>query len=519
MILPSQYGTTPPIELLRHAEQGLIGLDQRLIGSLLARPEATLPALDILVSKPDPDRLVDLTDQVFDLYRALNAPAAIPFYLSLLLEDPTDVADELVEALAALGDAAVDPLLELHDSLPPEDAADIVFVLAATGVRHPRVAELLLASLAADPYEGSLSIGLYGDRSLAPAVRAALDALPADAAEERKALKDCIETLDAAEPRITVEPPDILSTYPEAASPLFDYLDNQQIIEFLRCPEAAYRHDAAMSLMDTQYPEPLVEVMLEVAQSDPDEQVRQAAMRALGESIEDKRVLELLSATVADPSAGSQLRTAALVGLAQAPSDEAFRNHVLKFFSETSTRAAAVEAMWRSGEEIYVPSFRTALHDSDGEVRLQAVRGVGAFPIPALAIEMIPMFSDEEMRQDALYAYASSVNAKITPKSVHRLLEEIEKKAGNLSQEEMEIVTEALDRRLEIEGYDPIFHAAPVDEDHDHSECGHDHSQDLNPALVAPGVQPQSLNGAVKAGRNDPCPCGSGKKYKKCCGQ
>ena len=22
-----------------------------------------------------------------------------------------------------------------------------------------------------------------------------------------------------------------------------------------------------------------------------------------------------------------------------------------------------------------------------------------------------------------------------------------------------------------------------------------------------------------KAGRNDPCPCGSGKKYKKCCGK
>jgi SWIM/SEC-C metal-binding protein len=23
---------------------------------------------------------------------------------------------------------------------------------------------------------------------------------------------------------------------------------------------------------------------------------------------------------------------------------------------------------------------------------------------------------------------------------------------------------------------------------------------------------------AMKVGRNDPCPCGSGKKYKKCCG-
>jgi preprotein translocase subunit SecA len=22
-----------------------------------------------------------------------------------------------------------------------------------------------------------------------------------------------------------------------------------------------------------------------------------------------------------------------------------------------------------------------------------------------------------------------------------------------------------------------------------------------------------------KIGRNDPCPCGSGKKYKKCCGK
>lgn len=22
-----------------------------------------------------------------------------------------------------------------------------------------------------------------------------------------------------------------------------------------------------------------------------------------------------------------------------------------------------------------------------------------------------------------------------------------------------------------------------------------------------------------KSGRNDPCPCGSGKKYKKCCGK
>jgi len=28
----------------------------------------------------------------------------------------------------------------------------------------------------------------------------------------------------------------------------------------------------------------------------------------------------------------------------------------------------------------------------------------------------------------------------------------------------------------------------------------------------------QTVRRAKKVGRNDPCPCGSGKKYKKCCG-
>jgi preprotein translocase subunit SecA len=35
------------------------------------------------------------------------------------------------------------------------------------------------------------------------------------------------------------------------------------------------------------------------------------------------------------------------------------------------------------------------------------------------------------------------------------------------------------------------------------------------PASATPGAKPGK---AGKVGRNDPCPCGSGKKYKKCCG-
>ncbi|MDR5683611.1 MAG: preprotein translocase subunit SecA [Armatimonadota bacterium] len=35
----------------------------------------------------------------------------------------------------------------------------------------------------------------------------------------------------------------------------------------------------------------------------------------------------------------------------------------------------------------------------------------------------------------------------------------------------------------------------------------------------AEGPKPQPVTVGVKVGRNDPCPCGSGKKYKKCCGR
>jgi len=33
------------------------------------------------------------------------------------------------------------------------------------------------------------------------------------------------------------------------------------------------------------------------------------------------------------------------------------------------------------------------------------------------------------------------------------------------------------------------------------------------------GPSPSTLPAAAAVGRNDPCPCGSGKKYKKCCGK
>lgn len=45
--------------------------------------------------------------------------------------------------------------------------------------------------------------------------------------------------------------------------------------------------------------------------------------------------------------------------------------------------------------------------------------------------------------------------------------------------------------------------------------CGHDHHHHHGHHHHAPIVTYQ--RSAPKVGRNDACPCGSGKKYKKCC--
>ncbi len=58
------------------------------------------------------------------------------------------------------------------------------------------------------------------------------------------------------------------------------------------------------------------------------------------------------------------------------------------------------------------------------------------------------------------------------------------------------------------------FPLAPAGDARRHRERAATPARSLQPA-GAPALAPVSR---VKVGRNDPCPCGSGKKYKKCCG-
>ena len=193
-ILPPDFYKYTPFELLTEAESGRIGFDHRLLQSLISRSEQTVPDLVRFAAEIREHRLLNLDEQVFDLFRHFNTPDAIPFYLRRLTQAEEGIPDELVEAFATIGAPAVEPLLAAIAEAEPDDKGDLVFLLAALGVRDPRIPELLETVLAVDPYEGALCVGLYGDPALRPMVLDALSELPEGdvAQQERKALEDCL---------------------------------------------------------------------------------------------------------------------------------------------------------------------------------------------------------------------------------------------------------------------------------------------------------------------------------------
>ncbi len=170
----------------------------------------------------------------------------------------------------------------------------------------------------------------------------------------------------------------------------------------------------------------------------------------------------------------------------------------MAFYERPETRAKALEAMRRSYDRRFAAHFPPHLDDHDPEVRRQAIWGVGQLGIQTEAARLRALFDNEDFREDALLAYALSVPAEISRGRARQLLRKVEAAAGGLSLSEAEIVQWAIDRRLELRGLDPVFGAAEGAE---------------TPEEIAEDELP-----SAKPGRNDPCPCGSGKKYKKCCG-
>ncbi len=57
-----------------------------------------------------------------------------------------------------------------------------------------------------------------------------------------------------------------------------------------------------------------------------------------------------------------------------------------------------------------------------------------------------------------------------------------------------------------------------MNEPHDHDHAGHVHGPGCDHDHDHAHVPQPYVRDQPKVGRNEPCVCGSGKKFKKCCG-
>lgn len=491
---PEHYRLTPVYDLLVAASRGHAGVDRRLIRAIVARPDEAVRDLVRFAREEHHDDAVGLDLDVISILRHLGRPEAIAAYIAYARLNPKDIPDSLLHAFREQPEASIGPLVALYDELG-EEAIDIPFVLASLGIRDDRIRDILLRHLEYDATDAVLVIASYGDPSLIPV----LEKLREDSGTEaddllRREINMAIEAIRTHEGS-PPEPFDIWAEYPETEPPRFDLLSDEEHVELLGSSSVEYRLEAAGALFDVTLSEQAREALYQRAKSDPDAGVRAACWAALFGDSDREEIATAMRERLADEKAPLEERSGALIGLAMYMRDPDVRRQAEDFYRRPQARAAAMRAMRLSHDRTLADYFPRHLDDPDPEIRREAVWGVGALGIASRAEELKKFFDDKEgLRDVAIFSYTLATPHETGRAHVPGLCRKVEQQAGGLDEEEQELVKTAIDQRLMLHGYKPVFF--PDEED--------------------PVEQPAPS--ANKPGRNDPCPCGSGKKYKKCCG-
>lgn len=536
-------------ELLQEAAAGRAGVDRSFLQQILDQNDPAA-VLRFAQQSHEQDR-IDLDPLLADLFHHFgtraqadqelspNDQAVLDFYVNMIRREPEDVDETLIQALLPFGVHAVAPLLKLYEELGEEQGSDIAFLLAALRARDPKVLALLLDRLEYDAADGAFCLGLYGDAAARPALEKMLAELPAEEGAEkedvelRREIAYAIEQLDAPEPQYQPEPFDIFAEYPKKALPPFDVLEEPERLDLLKSADADIRAGAAHSFFNQELSPKARTALLDLAHSDEDAIVRGQAWASLSDAVGDEnaeaaKIRDEMIAVLHEPSRPVEERGGAAVGLYAVADRDDVRQGLESLYAEGGKgRVKALEAMWRSLWQPYAKFFAAHLDTSNEENKdvallRQALRGAGYFRLTAHIDKIASFFDREEpydvLREDALFAYALAMPGETTRGRVKGMLRKIDDLA-ELSQDEAELVRFALDERLRLHGLAPVFeaeqetehdHTAHDHEHHDHAAHGDHHRHAAAPATEAAPAQ--------KPGRNDPCPCGSGKKYKKCHG-
>ena len=480
--------------LLEAAAQGYIAIDHRFLHAVLDHPEQAIPDLVRFAAAGHDDDPLDLDEPLIDIFRYFNTPQALPFLVDLVRRDAHDVSEVVVESLAALGSAAVDPLLDLLNQL--SDPGDVPFLLSELNVRDPRILDVLNGRLAVDPFDAALCLEIYGDPAAIPALQATFGQL-SDDDRSRRQIQATLEilALNVERPPEPPEPFDIWEWYPEEDLPALDNLSDQERLAMLDRGSAELRAGVAESYGGSEPPLAVRARLLELAKQDPDLAVRGACWEALGEIADEPEVRRAMLRVLQDSNSSVEEKGGATVALAQQADNPAVLKAIEALYDDPRGRAKALKAMARSIDRRFASYPPRHLDDPNPEIKRQAIWGVGYLGLGSEAPRLEQFFDDNEFRSDALFAYALSIPGETSRGRAHALLNKIEDAAGGFRAEEETLAKIALDQRLMLHGIRPVFFPDESD--------------------VEDEPRPQAVS---KVGRNDPCPCGSGRKYKKCCG-
>ncbi len=391
--------------------------------------------------------------------------------------DRVDLSVELVSLFAACPSPEAVPFLVSEILRFPDDIPDQMSeALIRIGV--PAIEPILALNLKT-PEIGFLlaTLGVADAR-----IEAYMAEIAAQDPEEGKFLRDLYEdhTGPSGKPP---EPYNIWEDFEEVVWPDLALLTAEEIAEFLSSPSAELRTLALQTLQGGDLSPTLETRVLATARKDPDAEVRGAAWETLGLSSLDDRVFEEMYARIGEPGMPQIERAGLAIALAPDLERPGVRSLLESIYEDPSTRAKGLAAIWRSLDRGFETIVVRHLDDPDPDIRKEAIAGVGYLRLLDHLGRLEEMFLDEEFRLDALYAYALAAPARETKPDLDRLALRIGDLAKGLSEADEEVVATAFEIRLE---------AAQMD-------------------------KPEPVRN-LKIGRNEPCPCGSGKKYKKCCG-
>ncbi|MGI8961117.1 MAG: HEAT repeat domain-containing protein [Bryobacteraceae bacterium] len=460
---PNKLIEATPAQVLEDAAAGHLGLDHRFLRSLVNRITESLPAALHFAERDRSQDAVDLAPELVALFRYWKTPEAVPFLLQYIRETPEEVPDELIEAIVEIGRSALDPLIALYEALDKSESGEVAFILANLRIHDQRVLKILLDRLEYDPSDAVFLLGLYGD----PAAKSAIEKRASELGDGSEALKNEIsETLEQltaasnaeglASPRES-EPFDIWALYPREADLPLELLNEDERVELFQHPSPSMRASAVASFFNREVTADLQSKLLALAKSDPDASVRARAWEALTGATVETEVVEPMLQALRNPELSTEERGGLLVGLAPEADRNDVRLAIVDLYNTSQGRAKALEAMWRSLHPSFREYFARHLADPDLEIRRGAVWGIGYYGLKGELDRVRKLFNDEDLRSDALFAYALAFPAELSRGRMKGLLARLEKDAHGLSEMEEELVKAALDERLVLAGKEPFF--------------------------------------------------------------